>query len=194
MLKSLHDLPRIATFILPIACAFLGCMSSTPSSTSSSGAGGAGGAVLDVLMTTSGPGGPSVVSASSGTFVPNPPLHCSGDAGAWDELTAGPIPCQSGEQCCVIMDPCLSRSQVVAEATQKEASEAWPTCPAECTDCIPRAIDVACIQGSCLGRVVEFAPLSSPLRKDHCGTMEKFHDTSNGPIGVHFSCGPGPGP
>lgn len=195
MLMSLLRLPRIAALLVPAACVFVGCMSS---SSPTSGTGGEGGKTFfsapGPTSTASGPGGPSSTSGSPDTGTLDPPHHCTGDAGAWEQLTAGPIPCQSGEECCVIVDPCLSESQVVAAANEKAASAAWPSCAVDCTDCIARAIEVACVAGSCLGRVIEDASLSSPLRKDHCGTALEFLDTKGGPTAVHFSCGPGPGP
>ena len=184
-------LPRLAALlILPTMCGFVACMSSSTTGHSHGGEGGEGGTNLFLgTGSSSGPGGPSATSGSLDIQ-----HHCMGDAGAWAQLTTGSMPCKSGEECCVIMDSCLSRSQIVTATNQEEAIETRPSCAEECNDCIARAIEVACIGGSCLGRVVEDAPLSSPLRKDHCGTALEFLEPSGGPTAVKFSCGPGPGP
>lgn len=190
---SLLRWPRLAALLVPTACSFMACMTSNTTGNSSRGAGGEGGTIPYV-----GPGGPSVASGvTSGGYdagAPDVQQHCVGDGGVWEALTAGPIACQSGEECCVIVSPCLSTSQIVAAASHEEASAAWPSCAVDCNDCIARAIEVACVAGSCLGRVVEGAPLSSPLRKDHCGTALEFLEGDGGKTATEFTCGLGPGP
>ena len=62
------------------------------------------------------------------------------------------------------------------------------------TDCVARAIEVACVAVACLGRVIADEDSSSPLRKDHCGTTLEFIKTNGGATAVLFSCGGGPGP
>jgi hypothetical protein len=192
---SLLRLSKLAALIIPPACALVACtISDTASSSSSSSSGGEGGADGSVLLvstsSTSGPGGPSSMSAGTGT----PDLHCQGDEGAWEQLTAGPIACTSGQECCVIINPCLSEAQIVAAGHEAESHETWPSCAVECTDCAARAIEVACISGSCLGRVIFDEPWHSPLRKDHCGTASEFVKAKGGPTGVHSGCDSGPGP
>jgi hypothetical protein len=194
---SLLRLSKLAALLIPTACALVACMSSdtatTTSSSSSGGEGGAGGSSRFISTgTTSGPGGASATSGGTGT--PDTSLHCTGDKDAWEQLTAGPIACTSGEECCVIMNPCLSEAQIVAAGHEAEAHAAWPSCTVDCNDCVARAIEVACVSGSCLGRVILGEPWSSPLRKDHCGMASEFLHANGGPMDVHFGCGAGPGP
>jgi hypothetical protein len=192
---SLLRLPRLAALLVLTACGFVACMSSNTTGSTSRGAGGEGGTIPYV-----GPGGPSGPGMTSGGpdagIIDIQPIlpHCVGDGGVWEALTVGPIACQSGEECCVIMSPCLSTSKLVAAVNQEEASAAWPSCSGDCNDCIARAIEVACVAGSCLGRVVADAPLSSPLRRDHCGTALEFLEGDGGPTATEFTCGLGPGP
>ncbi len=191
---SVLHLSRLAVILVPAACALAACMGShdTPepagdsgSSGSSTGAGGAGGnkSYFGNTAATTGAGADTT-------------QNCGGDAGAWSQLTEGPISCQSGEECCVIMSPCLGDAQIVAAEHMKEAIEVWPSCPTKCNDCVARPIEVACISGSCLGRIIVTAapePWDSPLRQDHCGTALQFTEPSPGKTGVHFwpfACGP----
>ena len=187
---------KLTTLLVPTACALAACGSSesrTPTTTSS---GGEGGSVTYDSTASSGPGGLSSASESSGTgtVIPDPTPNCIGDAGAWKELTAGPLACTSGEDCCVIMNPCHAEAQIVAKEHAAEALEVWPSCATDCTDCVARAIEVACVEGACLGRVIAEEESSSPLRKDHCGASLEFVKTNGGPTAVQFSCGGGNGP
>lgn len=199
LLMSLLRLPRLAALLLPTACAFVGCTSSRSTGNTSHGDGGdGGGGGTRPHIDHVGPSGPSTgpgeMWGGPEAGAPDVTQHCVGDGGVWEKLTAGPVACQSGEECCVIVNPCLSTSKIVAAANEKEASAAWPSCAVECNDCIARAIDVACVAGSCLGRVVEDAPLSSPLRKDHCGTGLALAEAGGGATATEFTCGLGPGP
>ncbi len=190
---------KLTALLVPTACAIVACGSSdnrTPT-TSSGGEGGSGGSIVLILTdTSSGPGGSSSASANSSTDTPAPaPIpNCEGDAGKWKELTAGPIACTSGEDCCVIMNDCHAKAQIVAKEHMGKAREVWPSCPGECSDCVARAIEVACVDGACLGRVITEEDSLSLLREDHCGTSLEFVKTNGGPTAVQFSCGGGDGP
>lgn len=173
----------VAVIVLPLAVTFGAC--SGPSKGSGSAAqGGAGGGSESVGSTATGSGGNEAPDAATIDSA----ADCPGDAGAWQQLTATPSACQSGTECCVVVSPCLSQAQIVASAQRDEASAVWPYCAVACVDCVPSAIEVACVAGSCLGRVVEGAPADSPLRQDHCGVDVKTIDFS-GKTGVHFGCG-----
>ena len=198
---SVLHLSRLAVILVPAACALAACMGSrdnpdpspspsdSSSSGSSSGAGGEGG-MKSYL------GNSAATGTSAGTTLP-----CEGDASAWSQLTPDSVPCQSGEECCVIMSPCLGDAQIVSAANEEAALEAWPHCPVKCNDCLPRPIEVACVDGSCLGRVIVTNPpvsAQSPLRQNHCGTALEFTEPSlDKKMGVHFwpfGCGYHGGP
>jgi hypothetical protein len=166
----------LAVIAAPLACVFGACSGAT-SSGSSSGAGGA--TTSGDEMSSVGPGGGAAPDAA--------PPYCPGDAGAWEQLTAGPILCQTGLDCCVIMSPCLAEAQIVAAATMDEASAVWPFCDVACADCIPPAIRFSCMSGACRGRVVAGEPPDSPLRKNHCGEDVKIVGFVQN-TGVHFGC------
>ena len=191
---SVLSLSRLAVTLVPIACVIAACSSSSSSGSGSASSGtggtrGAGGAspLSDLTATTSGFG-----YSDAAPPLPDGPLHCMGDAAEWKALTDGPMPCQSGEDCCVITNPCRGEAQIVLATHQKEAASAWHYCSTECNDCVARPIEVACINSSCLGRVVakpppEQVPLESPLRHDHCGSAVEFNEiTVSGKTGVHF--------
>ncbi len=95
MLASVLHLSRLALILAPAACALAACIgshdtadttseSSSSSSGSSTGAGGAGGNKSYFGNTTA--------TTSTG---PDSVLHCTGDAGAWSQLTEEPIPARA---------------------------------------------------------------------------------------------------
>jgi hypothetical protein len=173
----------VAVIVLPLAAIFGAC-SGTSKGSGASAQGGAGGGGESVGSTATGTGGTEAPDAATIDSA----ADCPGDAGAWQQLTAMPSTCQSGTECCVIMSPCLSQAQIIAATQRDEASAVWPYCEVACVDCVPPAIEVACVAGSCLGRVVDGAPPDSPLRQDHCGVDAKMIDFA-GTTGVHFGCG-----
>jgi hypothetical protein len=173
----------VAAILVPLAAMFGACSGSRKNS-SSTGQGGAGGGSESIASSATGSGGADSADAAAlddATF-------CSGDAGAWQQLIAAAAPCQSGAECCVIVNPCLSQAQIVSAAQHDEASAVWPSCDVACVDCIAPAIEVACLAGTCVGRVVEGEPAASELRQGHCGSDMKVVDFP-GKTGVHFGCG-----
>jgi hypothetical protein len=124
-------------------------------------------------------GGTTTTTGAGGT-------GCHGDDATWQALTAAAIPCQKNSDCCVVVNGCLSESQVVAAATKDQAKAAWPYCEAQCNACIPPAIEVVCDQGSCAGREVDLVDAGPALLADHCGD-DAADATTQGV--VHFSCG-----
>jgi hypothetical protein len=181
-MRSLRPL-GVAVILVPLAATFGACSGSSKGS-GSTAQGGAGGASASVGSSATGSGGADAADAATLDSA----TYCPGDAGAWQQLTAAKAACQSGTECCVIISPCLSQAQIVAATQRDEASSVWPYCDVACVDCVPPAIEVACVGGTCLGRVVEGQAPDSPLRQDHCGTDVKMIDFS-GKTGVHFGCG-----
>ncbi len=175
--------PIVVAALVPLACLYGACSPSLHGNPTPGGAGGAGG-IAESGPTSAGSSGGEAADAA--TF--DASAYCPGDAEAWQQLTAEPSACQNGTECCVIMSPCLSQAQIVGALQQKEASAAWPYCDVACNDCIPPAIQVACVAGMCLGRVVMGEAPDSPLRNDHCGDDVKMIDFS-GKTGLHFGCG-----
>jgi hypothetical protein len=151
----------------------LGVVAVACSSSTSSGTGGHGGATTSGT-TTSHTGG----SGAGG--------GCHGDATSWAALTQGPIACTQNADCCVVVNGCLSESQIVAAGTKDQAKAAWPYCDSMCNNCIPPAIDVACSNGTCVGTVVPFQDAGSDLLMDHCGVNPLVGTPS---AKLHFSCG-----
>ena len=178
----LHPI-HFAVISLPLMGLFVAC-----SSSSSSGPRvelGPGGAESSATGTGSGLGGAGgTVDIDIDAAAPK----CSGDEGAWKQVTAMPGACVTSADCCVIVSPCLSEVQVVAASQADQASAVWPFCELACTDCVAPAVDVACIAGACLGRILPAADANSPLRVNHCGTTIQLAAKA-GATGVHFTCG-----
>jgi hypothetical protein len=178
-MSLLRPMP-VAVIALPMLFALAACGGSR----SSGGTSGEGGvSESGATSTAAGAGGNEAADAA----IPDAAPYCPGDQASWDKLTAQPFPCQTSADCCVIMSPCVAEAQVVTAALQVEASAAWPYCEVDCTDCIPPAIDVACVAGMCRGRAVAAEPPDSPLRRDHCGDDAKVVDFSVA-SGLHFGC------
>ncbi|MEP7122320.1 MAG: hypothetical protein ABJE95_15470 [Byssovorax sp.] len=182
-MRSSHSL-GLAAILGPLTAVFVACSGGSRSS-GSAAQGGAGGVGESVGTTTTGVGGQETIDAAA----PDSAASCSGDVGAWSDLTGKEASCQSGADCCVIVSPCLSEAQIVGAAQRDEASSVWPYCDVACVDCIPPAIEVACVGGACLGRVVPAQAPDSPLRRDHCGTEIMKAIDFGGSTGVHFGCG-----
>jgi len=111
---------------------------------------------------------------------------CHGDAAAWATLTAGPFSCATNADCCVVVNGCISESQIVAAADEAAAKAAWPYCDSQCNLCIPPAIQVFCDNGTCAGTEVDLADAGPDLMQDHCG-VDAPATTPAGKL--HFACG-----
>jgi hypothetical protein len=173
--------------VVVISLPLMGVVGACSSSSTSSGSVviGPGGSESSATGTGSGSGGAGgTVDLDVDAATPD----CSGDEGAWTQLTATPGACETSADCCVIVSPCLSEVQVVAASQADKASAVWPYCAVACTDCVAPAVDVACIAGACLGRRLPAAPPDSPLRLNHCGTTIELA-AKTGATGVHFTCG-----
>ena len=115
---------------------------------------------------------------------------CEGDAAKWATITAGPFTCTQNSDCCVVMNGCLSQAQIVEAKDYAAAPGAWPYCPSACVGCIGPAVQIACVDGACVGESLD--PTSSPppdpsLFMSHCGV-----DAVNvgAPATAHkFGCG-----
>lgn len=91
---------------------------------------------------------------------------CHGDAKRWAGITADPAKCQTANDCCVVINGCLSEGQIVGVADFEAAQAAWPFCDEDCNDCIPPSVIVACDNGKCVGAV---DPDSPDDGTSHCG-------------------------
>jgi hypothetical protein len=91
---------------------------------------------------------------------------CYGDATRWASITAAQPECQTANDCCVVVNGCLSEGRVVGVADFETAQAAWPFCDADCNDCIPPAIIVACDGGKCVGTI---DPEGLDDGTSHCG-------------------------
>ena len=178
---------RLVAIGAPLALVFGACSSTQSSggtSTNLEDAGGAGGRSEGMTATGSGH------SVGSGQFEDAAALTCYGDQAKWEMLTSGPLPCQGDPDCCVVINPCSSDAQVVTLENNEAAIKASPYCVGQCTDCVARPIEVACIMGMCRGRVApseDQVGYDSPLRVDHCGGDSKLGMPMN-IVGTHFDC------
>jgi hypothetical protein len=93
---------------------------------------------------------------------------CKGDAAKWAEITAGPFACQKNSDCCVVTNGCLAQVQLVKATDYTAAQSAWPYCDDVCVGCITPSINVACVNGTCVGEEVDFE-MFPELSMDHCG-------------------------
>jgi hypothetical protein len=91
---------------------------------------------------------------------------CYGDTTRWASITAAPAKCRTADDCCVVVNGCLSEGQVVGVSDFDAAQAAWPFCDADCNDCIPPAVIVACDNGECVGTI---DPDSPDDGTSHCG-------------------------
>jgi hypothetical protein len=91
---------------------------------------------------------------------------CYGDATVWNAMTAAPPECTANDDCCVVINDCLSSAQVVHADSFEEAPTAWPYCDEDCNDCIPPSVVVTCDNGRCVGTVDE---TSDERGVSHCG-------------------------
>ncbi len=176
-----------ATSILALAA----CKSSSSSgatTATTAGAGGSGGAATGSGGAATGGGGATTGAGGGGGASTSTGSGggCHGDAATWKALTAGPFPCTKSSDCCVIVNGCTNAAQIVGAKDEAAAKAAWSYCDAQCTACIPPAIEVGCNEGQCAGRVVDFADASSDLLQDHCGVDPSvLTQTSK----LLFSCG-----
>jgi hypothetical protein len=106
---------------------------------------------------------------------------CEGDADAWSAIIAAPVGCDTDEDCCVVVNPCLAEAQVVHADAFGVAQAAWPYCEEDCTDCIAPAIIVACDNGQCVGSV---ALDGEEQGASHCGDTAPLGDD----LGRTFTC------
>lgn len=112
---------------------------------------------------------------------------CRGDQEAWDAITAKPLDCQQNSDCCVVINACANQAQVVRFADFEAAEKAFPYCDDACTKCIPPSIQVACVNGKCVGEDTSGANATDEFRTSHCGmdaTQVMTPATS-----AHFTCG-----
>ena len=89
---------------------------------------------------------------STDCYTPSACGTCSGDAGAWSAILAMPLACTQNSDCCVVINDCLNQAQIVPAAAYATASAVWPSCTGQCTGCIPPAVQVACVDGACVGQ------------------------------------------
>jgi len=129
---------------------------------------------------SSGNGGGGTAGNTTGTGG-----ACHGDSSVWTVLTQGPIACTQNSDCCVIVNGCLSQSQIVAATNKDQAKAAWPYCDSMCNACIPPAVEVGCQGGTCVGQVVPVPDASTDLLMDHCGAVPVGGTASK----LLFSCG-----
>jgi hypothetical protein len=174
----------IAMLTLPLVTA----CSSSSGGTGATGGGGAGtggsGASTNTGTGAVGGTGTGGVGGTT-TTTTTTTTTCFGDQTTWDGLTAGPISCTKNSDCCVIVNGCLSQTQVVSAADKDAAKAAWAYCESECNNCVPPPTQVGCNNGVCTGQVVDFADASAELMEDHCGV-----DGLEIPVGgLKFGCG-----
>lgn len=128
-------------FVIPALLLLFACDQSTVSGIGGGGTGGTGG--------TGGEG-------------------CHGDEKAWAKITQGPFTCQKSSDCCVVFNGCLSQAQLVRATDYEVAKTAWPYCGDACAGCVAPAVNIACVNGACVGDEVD-AEQNADLSQNHCG-------------------------
>lgn len=128
-----------------------------------------------------GASGASGAPEHGGSGAAGTPGSCEGDEDAWASLTAAPPPCETADDCCVVVNTCLAEARIVHAAEFELAQVAWPYCDEECVDCIAPVVVVACDNGHCVGSVDAESAGDSV---SHCG------DTADmaGSLGQSFTC------
>jgi hypothetical protein len=127
--------------------------------------GGTGG-MSNRRMSVSDGGGPDGGAAGYAAGVGGAGGSCHGDQAAWARITSAPMACSKNSDCCVVVNACLSRAQVVRASDSASAAAAWFYCE-PCNDCIAKMVDVGCVAGACVGQV---APNSGGRNgTSHCG-------------------------
>ncbi len=121
--------------------------------------------------------------SSSGTTTSAP--QCHGDQATWNAILAKPLDCTQNSDCCVVVNDCLSQSQIVPAGSYTDAQSAWPYCDSQCNDCIPPAVHVGCVSGQCVGQQDDSATADDSLRQSHCGT----DDVTTPSTALKFGCG-----
>ena len=124
----------------------------------------------------SGIGGGTTTSTStnstSSTGGDGTGASCNGDAAKWAAITAGPFTCTKSSDCCVVVNACLSQAQIVLATDYTAAQADWPYCESQCNGCIPPIVEVGCVNGQCVGEVVDAGTMPEPdasLYQSHCG-------------------------
>ena len=145
-------------FIMGVFLTLGACKEGSVSGIGGGGTGGTG---------TGGDGGATGGNGGTGGLCPGERM---GDEAKWAEVTAGPFTCQKNSDCCVVFNGCLAQAQIVKAADFTTAPAAWPYCSDLCVACISPAVNVACVQGLCVGEEIDWS--SEPpteLMQDHCG-------------------------
>jgi hypothetical protein len=175
---------RLVGFVAIALLAGVACEDDAATPESTAGAPGAAGApdAGDAGAGGSSAGGSNAGSSSAG----NPGAGgcadaCTGDATLWASLTAAPPACETAEDCCVVVNSCLAQAQIVHADDFDAAQTAWPSCDADCVDCVPPVVRVACDNGLCIGTS---DPESPGDGVSHCG----YTASMTGSPGQSFSC------
>lgn len=127
------------------------------------------------MLVSAGACGDSSVSGIGGgttTTTTDTGSGCVGDATKWASITAGPFTCEKSSDCCVVMNGCLSQAQIVKATDYAAAPDAWPYCQDACVGCVGPAIEIACVDGTCVGEshdLSENPPPAADLFMNHCG-------------------------
>jgi len=160
--------PWIALMILGLA---VGCDDSADDDGTAGGDVGGGGSTSSGTggSTSSGTGG----TAGGGAGVPD----CGGgtllgDPDAWAGIQKENISCTKNSDCCVVINDCLSEGQIVHASDYALAQTAWPYCQYHCAQCVPPFVDVACVDGICVGESTEWAG-ERDMEESHCGVDDE---------------------
>jgi len=168
--------PWVAVMILGLAA---GCDDSADDDEATGGGdvGGGGAGTTSSGTTSSGTSTGTGGTGGTGGFG-NPPDECTepdqyeGDPEVWDAIQKENIPCTENSDCCVVINGCLAEGQIVHASDYAKAQVAWPYCPYECLECLPPNIDVACVDGICVGEEAEWTG-EMVSGTSHCGVDEE---------------------
>jgi len=178
---------RLAAFLALALFTSTACEDDEPSQATDASASGAGGTPEQAGSNAGGlkAGGGAGSAGEAGTPAAGTPgaagTACEGDTTLWASLTASPATCVTADDCCVVVNACLAEAQIVHADDFEAAQTAWPYCEADCTDCIPPVVRVACDNGHCVGSV-DAESLDDGM--SHCGDSAP----AGGSPGQSFSC------
>lgn len=100
---------------------------------------------------------------------------CGSDS-AVEELRAlakKDAPCTTTAECCVVFERCHGTAYVIGEADFSRAKKLVSEVDdSTCNRCVAPPIELACVEGSCVGRELGFDDENEGHRTAHCGTVD----------------------
>lgn len=106
---------------------------------------------------------------------PGEESECNYDAEAWAEITREDIACTKNSDCCYFVEACEALYVIVHADDFAEAHEVAPCFESQaggCAGCIIPNVEPVCLEGKCVGQLIEFDPDDWQEGASHCGSDE----------------------